>query len=498
MERSSQRDLQSITSPVPSYRSNVSDSDRIPLWSREVAAYLQGRQRASRASSVISTRTKLSTNTTAEDARSIDINLDPYHFRINRDGSRVTTSEFRDTLPRYSPPVQAEGVNGEESRNTNRHNSQNGQSIPMGVPDHESDPFQNLLLPRPQHVSLDNTVDHLSTPEDSSTRTVTDTSLSRSPSYTPGEETISVAKRRTVSEDNIPKPSAIPRKPLFFSSQLRRRNGVRLPTLITNMANEQQSESGGAQDPSVVSRSPHRRHPRSADPRLGSDSHSYLSTPRSPMFIGRNASGLFPSPPTAPYATQPPSLPDDQRTITAHSPARIEEGYADTDPPPPMDSENDISVHYTRLIRTIDRDHRQALHERDKEIINLRERLHEQDTIYRQQFRGQDFIIDDLRSRLALLETTTEARVEKACNAIEDIWENRWKDRDFHLMERMRRMETELHSAVGKAIIERDEIWAKWGTMKYKQLVDRLEQTGHLSKHDLETLIQVHRICRSV
>ncbi len=128
------------------------------------------------------------------------------------------------------------------------------------------------------------------------------------------------------------------------------------------------------------------------------------------MFIGRNASGLFPSSsPTAPHATQPPSLPDDQRTITAHSPARIEEGYADSYPPPPMDSEN-------------------------------------------------------------------------------DIWENRWKDRDFHLMERMRRMETDLHSAVERAVIERDQTWAKWLTMKYKQLIDRLEQTGQLSQHDLETL----------
>lgn len=151
-----------------------------------------------------------------------------------------------------------------------------------------------------------------------------------------------------------------------------------------------------------------------------------------------------------------------------------------------MESENDISVHYTRLIRTIDRDHRKALHERDKDMAKLRERLNEQDTIYRQQLRGQDFIIDDLKSRLAHLESTTEARVEKACNAIEDIWESRWKDRDFHLMERMHRIETDAQAAVQRAVAERDKVWAKGWATKYKQLIGQLEEVSHISQSDME------------
>lgn len=495
MERSPLPDFPSVTSPVPSYRSNVSDSEQIPLWSQEVAAYwqLQGRQPASRASSIISTRTKLSTNTATEDARSIDINIDPYHFRINRDGSRITTSELHDTLPKYGPPIQIGGVNGGAIESTDTQNSQNSQnshderSVSTEVPDYESGQPRNLLStrPLPVHLAMQENVFH---PQNSASRAATDTSLTRNPSYTPGKDTISVTKRRAVSEDHIHKPSAISRKPLNPSSPLRRRNGVRLPTLMTNMVNEQQSEVGRDQDPVVALRSPNRRLPRSAEPRLGNDNHSFLSIPSSPMFIGRNASGSFPSPPPVPDATQPPSTPDDQRTVTAHSPARIEEGYADTYPPPPMDSENDVSVHYTRLIRTIDRDHRKALHERDKDIIALRGRLNEQDTIYQQELRGRDFIVDDLKKQIAHLESTTEARVERACNSVEDLWENRWKDRDFHLTERMRRMEMDLHNAVERAILERDQTWAKWWMMKYKQLVERLEQTGQLSQHDLKIL----------
>ncbi|KAF7507452.1 hypothetical protein GJ744_010383 [Endocarpon pusillum] len=485
MERFPLPDFPPVTSPVPSYRSNVSDSEQIPLWSQQVAAYWQGRQHASRASSIISTRTKLSTNTATEDARSIDINIDPYHFRINRDGSRITTSELQDTLPKYGPPVQVGGINAGAIESTHMQNSHDERSVSTEVPDYESGQPRNLLSMRPH---LPNTPDDVSNTQNSGFRAATDTSLTRNPSYTPGKDTISVTKRRAVSEDHIHKPSAIARKPLNLSSPLRRRNGVRLPTLLTNMMNEQQSEVGRDQDPVVALRSPNCRLPRSAEPRLGNDNHSFLSIPSSPMFIGRNAPGSFPSPPPAPDATQPPSTPDDQRTVTANSPARIEEGYADTYPPPPMDSENDVSVHYTRLIRTIDRDHRKALHERDKDIIALRERLHEQDTVYRQELRGRDFIVDDLKNRIAHLESTTEARVEQACNSIEDLWENRWKDRDFHLMERMRRMEIDLHTAVERAILERDQTWAKWWTMKYKQLVERLEQTGQLSQHDLKTL----------
>ena len=113
-----------------------------------------------------------------------------------------------------------------------------------------------------------------------------------------------------------------------------------------------------------------------------------------------------------------------------------------------MDTENDISLHYTRLMRKLDRDHRKALHLKDKELEKLRERVNEVDTVYRQELRARDFLIDDLKKRLEHLQESQEASVEKARNEVEDLWESSWKDRDFHLRERMRRIEEEVQRSL--------------------------------------------------
>jgi hypothetical protein len=493
MERLHIPDIPSITSPVPSYHSHISENEGIPLWAREVAASRQHGQSASRASSVISTRTKISTNSAQEDARSIDLNIDGVCFRINRDGSRISTNtDFQGILPRYIPIWEAEAVYADRAENGYVQNSRNDASITRVTTDTaglECEPHRHLLsttLPNSAHLNSAGDASN-SQYQNSGASSVTAIGLGRNPSFTPGKDTISVIKRRAVSQNDIPKSYAISRKPVDAATPLRRRNGVRLPTLITDLKNDQQSPDSQGRYLTVNSASPRYKYPRSANPTLGNDNHSYSQYPRSPMFIGRDARGIFPSPtPMLHYSPLPSSLPDDQKTVGAHSPATFEEGYADTYPPPPMESENDISVHYTRLVRTIDRDHRKALHERDKDMAKLRERLNEQDTIYRQQLRGQDFIIDDLKSRLAHLESTTEAKVENACNTIEDIWESRWKDRDFHLMERMHRIEMDAQAAVQRAVAERDKVWAKGWATKYKQLIGQLEEVGHLSQSDME------------
>lgn len=174
--------------------------------------------------------------------------------------------------------------------------------------------------------------------------------------------------------------------------------------------------------------------------------------------------------------------------MAGSSPAHIEEGYAEAYPPPAMESENDVSIHYTRLIRTIDRDHRRALHERDQQLASQRERLHEQDTIFRQQLRARDFIIDDLKTRIAHLESSAEAQVEEACHAVEDVWEARWKDRDFHLTERMRRMEAERQTVVERAVSERVDVWAKGWKARHAHLIRLLAAAGQVAQEDLARL----------
>lgn len=483
MEQLSILDLPVITSPVPSYRSHVEQNEQIPLWAEQVAASLQTRQAGSTASSVVSTRTKISTNTAQEDACSVDLSIAGLHYRINRDASRITSRGFPDTLPPYRPRLEAESANGGRGSDRQGQHGRGDRSVTTETADQRRETLHHLLFPETQHLGRRIPVNHLATPPNGISTSTTDMGLSRNLSFTPGKDKISVTKRRAVSQNDVPRISTIRRKPLEASARLHRRNGIRLPPLITNFTNVQQPRSVGGQGDALDSAAPHRRYPHSADPRLGHDSHSHFPAPPSPVFIGRHAPGLFPSPPMVPSSPRHPSTPDDQATIRAHSPATHEEGYADVYPPPPMDSENDISVHYTRLVRTIDRDHRQALHERDKDMAKLRERLNEQDTIYRQQLRARDFIIDDLKSRIAYLETATAATVEKACNSVEDIWESRWKDRDFHLTERMRRLEAELPVAVEKAVAARDKLWAKGWAIKYRQLMRRLEDAGQVPQH---------------
>lgn len=116
--------------------------------------------------------------------------------------------------------------------------------------------------------------------------------------------------------------------------------------------------------------------------------------------------------------------------------------------PLPMDTENEISLHYARMMRKLDYAHRKMLHLKDKELAELRIKLHEKDTVLRQQLRAKDFIIDDLKMRLANLEENVETMLEKARHQVEDLWESRWKDRDFHLRERMRRIEEEAQKTI--------------------------------------------------
>src|ERR1700733_12815995 len=82
-----------------------SDNAGLPPWESEVATPLS--TRPSRASSLISTRTRFSTTTFQDDAKSIDLSISGQHFRISRDGSKVTSVNRGESLPPYPfRPVQ--------------------------------------------------------------------------------------------------------------------------------------------------------------------------------------------------------------------------------------------------------------------------------------------------------------------------------------------------------------------------------------------------------
>ena len=260
---------------------------------------------------------------------------------------------------------------------------------------------------------------------------------------------------------------------------------------------ENRSAEGGSPI-TAISSSPRSRFTRSAGAALPGSQDP--SSPKSPVYYGKAATGTFPTrsqlgqpadnllwaktvilrfwrnyrqggsrdahemqDPSAVKATLFPAELSATPIITTDDSHEIH-------PPQAMDSENDISNHYTRMIRFIDRDHRRALHARDKDMADLREKLHEKDIVYRQELKARDFMIEDLKKRLNHLEETMEAKLERARYEVEDTWEKRWRDRDYHLMERMRRMETESQKVMDNVLADKEKEWRT----KYEELQQKL------------------------
>ena len=425
-----------------------------PSWLQELMQSSSS-NRHSRASSIVSTRTRFSTTTLDDmsDAQSIDLNLGGQYFRISRDGSRITD----ELPPPYSGPQRLRSPDPLASRSSSL-SFRGGRSRSSSFFDatyseaeddndgsltavHRSPINTRANILDPSEIDMPSPVDGArSIPEQTGeTQTVLEDVPERNPSWRAGPDIISVApearQRRTVSAEAV-LPGLVPLSP-GTTSRLRRRN--LLPTLMTE-GWEQPAAARVAQTSTQI------RHVstspvvvRSAGAVLESDVE--IERPASPHFIGRNAHALFPRSERSAHEGFIHNLSESStRPVPAFAPFDTE---AERNTPPAMDSENDISLHYARQMRSLDRDHRKALHLKDKELEKLRERLNEVDTVYRQELRARDFIIEDLKKRLEHLEEVQESQIEKARNQVEDTWESRWKDRDFHLRERMRRIEEE-------------------------------------------------------
>ena len=437
--------------------------------------------RPSRASSIVSTRTGITIETLQDDAqsaRSIDLTLSGRRFHINRDASRISVSD-QGELPPYSPPAPAY--------------SQQMGSMDKVIADDPVSPMSPGITPEGLSTPTMN-ISPIGTPSpgsgaqtprggadlSSEANTLPDATVWRSPSFTPGPDRITVIpKRRSASQGNIP-DSVNPRRRLGDANpRLLRRNGVRLPKLYTSgLSNGSETNLAGGRSLSVDTTTTETLTVHSAGASFGP--HEFRR-PHSPSYFGRNATGVFPS-----LKPSVPSSSEENRALTQlpsqslpslaipESPAHIDEGDVRTHAPPAMDSENDISIHYSRLIRSIDRDHRIALHSRDRELEAMRERLNEVDQVYRKVLRDRDFVIDDLQKRVANLEAEMQSRIDKAQNEIEDQWEMRWKHRDRQLMERMRRIEIESQKQIERTVAQRDEEWVAELQKQNRELLAKL------------------------
>ncbi|PGH34496.1 hypothetical protein GX50_02679 [[Emmonsia] crescens] len=472
--------------------------------------------RPSRASSIVSTMTYSTIATLQDDdrstrsARSIDLMLGGRLFHINRDGSKISSSTDND-LPPYSPslPTYAQSSNHVDAsfHNSSQPLEPTTPTARTPSPPHTPAPKSRIHIPfwtdRPRRrressstsqskpslgrLNSNSMLDLSKLPSASLSNTDLQTTeehgVYRSPSFNPGPEKITVVpKGRSSSQGNIPENLHSRYENKDTHHHLRRRNGVRLPRLFTSLTN---IKFGGTsdqdQDQDQDSPSPGGHIIQSAGPSFGTYQRKYA---QSPVFTARSSTSGYPTPSYSTHLSpddgvhqRRPSLPIIPMLSLAvpQSPVEVEEGHVDIEPPPPMEDENDVSIHYTRLIRSIDRDHRKALHARDKELAGMRERLNEIDQVYRQELKSRDFTIDDMRKRLENVQEQMTGSIERAKNEVEDMWESRWKDRDRHLMERMRRIEIESQIQVEKAVAERDQEWVAEWEKRNNELLERLK-----------------------
>ncbi|KAI9853717.1 MAG: hypothetical protein M1830_006636 [Pleopsidium flavum] len=302
--------------------------------------------------------------------------------------------------------------------------------------------------------------------------------VSRSPSYNPGKENLSVSWRRTSSSSVLTGES-----PESAKARLPRRNGIRLK-LDTRTSGEAFEQDVGSPTPGsgVSSISTRSRYTQSAGttPVRGDD----VTDTNAHLLVAKEAADLLTSttPSPAEGSAWDRRLP--QAKIIALDPPYNDEGFVETVPPPSMDTEDEIKTHYNRLLRSIDRNYRKELHTRDEDMSKLRERINEIDQVYRMELRARDQEMEDrlqareknlkeMHERIRTLQKQDQVAIDRARYEVEDMWEVRWKDRDRHLMERMRKIELEKHTSVDKALAENNKMWlAEWAE-RNKELLER-------------------------
>lgn len=407
-------------SPVPSF-SDFQES-YIPPWMRDTAS-TTSTTRQSRASSIVSTLTRFTT-ASIDDARSIDIRVGGQNFRIARDASKITSEA--------PPPYTDEAVTRSHVLGEVR-----PRTAPIHTPSSESGSDGPTRLPVRPLISTTLGANILDPSEVDIPSPVEDANTT--PPSTPRSSTRSPERHESsnigpVQHDHSGYSNGVgPQGTLMRSLTVRPYKSSRpneradLPLLSTT---SNALEMRGMRPSSTQFET--RQH-LSAEDLSYSHPEDRSQEPHSPNYIGRHADGIFPS-----------------RNVSQVR-LRSDSGYSEEDglqegtnnEPPSMDTENDISLHYAQMIREVDKQHRRALHMRDKQMEELRIRMSNMDTVYRQQLRGRDFIIEDLKKRLAHIEDSMETKLEKARNEVEDLWEKRWKHRDFHLRERMSRLESQ-------------------------------------------------------
>ena len=206
---------------------------------------------------------------------------------------------------------------------------------------------------------------------------------------------------------------------------------------------------------------------------LGRLNHASVFRPRSVM------STTSYDQPAPPYESRSdtPVLPAAQQDSTAQEPNSTT--TEDSEQSPIVSTENSLSMHYSRIVRTIDQNHsnqmRRLKEVHQEELGATRNAI---DETYRKELKAKSREVEKMREEIASLIAIYEADVarvqreaieqateqaeshrvamEKACNQIEDTWERRWSDRGRLVAEEARKADADFKIRLDAILADRD------------------------------------------
>ena len=145
-----------------------------------------------------------------------------------------------------------------------------------------------------------------------------------------------------------------------------------------------------------------------------------------------------------------------------------------------VDPENALTMHYGRVVRTIDQNHvNQMRRLKEAHQEELGATRHAIDQAYRKELKAKNREVEKMREEMASLSATHDATVarlqreaieqateqaqahqiamDKACNAIEDVWEARWNDRIRLADEEASKTDSMYQKRLDELIAQRDK-----------------------------------------
>ncbi|KAI9806130.1 MAG: hypothetical protein M1833_004537 [Piccolia ochrophora] len=352
----------------PSRQPSVTFQDNMPRWATEAGLSLHSRR--SPASSIVSTRTRTSIITSPPDdgTDGFDVQLGQGAiFRLGLDGRILNVSSIGNRQD-FTDDVQ--NIKGSLAAILN------GRRGPMYTGP-ENDDSQ-------EHAGAEN-------------RRASEGSAGvlRSPSYKPGQDNISVQRQKQASAAMPPRSLSEDSTPQSKGPPLKRRGGFKLKVITRSPDGEPLTPASLTGISGCSARTPRSQHSPTTDGWQGGE-------PNSPAYIGRAATGQFPITGEDPNSyrsttntngseVETRAGEDDNdaerdvhqfedsgiSTSTENSYPKLEldrqDAYYDEAPmgvvqPPPMDSENDVAIHYTRLVRSMDANHRLEMDAKDEEL----------------------------------------------------------------------------------------------------------------------------------